>query len=161
MLKSARMVGLGCCLMTWGPAEASACDVSDWQVVQLEGECLEMRGSEGRPGVTNLCVETLTVTAQDCPRNCPDAFELEPSDAKILELPESPNDGDELRLTSSAGDALTLRYVENECPSDRGCSVGRSHSNASGCGALLLLVAGFVGRRRGPAARPGLRSSRA
>jgi len=157
MLKSAWMVGLGCCLMTWGPAEASACDVSDWQVVELEGECLEMRSSEGRPSVTNSCVETLTVTPRDCPGNCPDAFELEPSDERILELPESPQDGDELRLTSSAGDALTLRYVENECPSDRGCSMAR-RSNGLGLGALLLLVVGFVERRR--TARPK-RSGRA
>ncbi len=147
MLKSAWMVGLGCCLMMWDPAQASACDASDWQVVELEGECLEMRSSEGRPSVINLCVEMVTVTPRECPGACPDAFEMEPSDERRLELPESPQNGDEIRLTSSAGDSLTLRYVGNDCPSERGCGLAR-RSNGSGLGALFLLAAAFAKRRR-------------
>jgi hypothetical protein len=142
------MVGLWCFFMTWGPAEARACDVSDWQVVRLEGECLEMRSQDGGPGVVNLCVETLTVTAEECPGDCPDPFVMDPSDERRLPLPDSPQNGDQLRLTTSAGDVLTLEYVGNDCSSERGCSVGRSHANASRSGiALLLLIAGLVGRR--------------
>lgn len=122
------------------PRNAHACDPSGWQIDQQEGNCLQIRGDEGTYRAANACDGALTVTAEVCPAACPEAVEIAPGEDVLLEVPEEANNDDRFRFVSTEGDVVSLLYVANECPSEDGCSFGKSGSRR-GVGVFLMGVA--------------------
>ena len=122
------------------PRHADACDASGWQVDQQEGECLQIRGAEGTYRVANTCDGALTLTAEVCPGACPEDVELAPGQDVLLDLPEDAKNDDAFRFVSTEDDVVSFSYVANECPSDNGCSFGKSGTTSGG--AVFLI--GFV-----------------
>ena len=131
------------------PRDASACDVSGWQLDEQDGTCVQIRGDNGTYRAANVCSSNLTLVAEACPNACPAPVEIAPGDDALLAMPNEAENADAFRFESTEGDVVRFSYVKNECPPAAGCSL-RALGRRSGLGPFLagLALLGFSHLRR-------------